>query len=433
MRRTKGITILLATIFVLNACQSSTALPVTQATPTPDTIQYQIEFEIVWNTVKARFYDPDFGGQDWDALGEQYRPQIAAAPDDETFYRLTNQMLDQLKVSHLALVPPGGWERIDPILFAPGSIGLDLRLIAGQAIVTSVQADSPAAQAGLRPGYVITAVDNIPVDEIVAQALAEDNRPHNEQLLINLSTNAVLSRIYGSPMTSVSITYLDDQDIQHQEIITRNERLRTAMLSEDLPPVYLDFETTRLEKDVAYVRFNTFHPALLADIITSIDEPDEPAGVILDLRGNSGGATNAIEVLARYFLNEATTFCKLRHGDRSSDWDITPQVDSYTGPVVVLIDPLTASAGEVFAGCMQGVGRVAILGLRSPGSALIADTLALDDGSTLLYPTAEIRTLEDLILEGSGVTPDQEVELSREALLQGNDPQLQAALEYLSR
>jgi carboxyl-terminal processing protease len=433
MRQTKGLTILLAALLGLNACQSSTVPPATQAAPTTETMQHQIEFEIVWNTVKARFYDPSFGGQDWDALGEQYRPRIAAAPDDETFYKLTNQMLDQLHTSHLALVPPGGWERIDPIVFAPGSIGLDLRLIAGQAVVTSVQPDSPAAQAGLRPGYVITAIEDVPIDEIVAQAQAEDSRSDNERKLTNLSTNAVLSRIYGSPGTSVSIAYHDSQDVQHQEIILRIERQRTATLGNDLPPVYLEFETDRLENDVAYVRFNTFHPALLADIITAIDEVGGQSGVIMDLRGNSGGDTDAVEVLARYFLDEAVTFCKLRRGDQTSDWDVTPQVGAYTGPVIVLIDSLTASAGEVFAGCMQGVGRVTIIGERSPGSALYADTLALDDGSVLLYPMAEIRSVEDVVLEGNGVTPDDEVELSRETLLQGNDPQLQAALEYLSR
>jgi len=433
MRCTKGLLILLASLLALTACQSSTVPQVTPAAPSPETMQYQIEFEIVWNTVKARFYDPTFGGQDWDILGEQYRPLVAAAPDDATFYRLTNEMLDQLDVSHLALVPPGGWERTDPILFAPGGVGFDLRLIAGKAVVTSVQPDSAADQAGLRPGYVITSVDGVSVDDIIAQAQTEATPPGNERRRVNSLTNAVLSRIYGSPGSSVSIAYLDGQDEEQQEKILRAGRERTAGIGDNLPPVYLEFEASRLKNDVAYVRFNTFHPALLADIITAIDEGGGASGVILDLRSNSGGATNAVEVLARYFLNEATTFCKLRRGDRTSDWDITPQVGAYTGPVVALIDALTVSAGEVFAGCMQGVGRIIVVGERSPGSALVADTLALDDGSVLLYPMTEIRTIEDVVLEGNGVTPDYAVELSRQALLQGNDAQLQAALEYLSR
>ena len=49
--------------------------------------------EIVWHTVHDSYFDPTFGGLDWQAVHDRYRPQIAAAEDDETFYSLLNQML----------------------------------------------------------------------------------------------------------------------------------------------------------------------------------------------------------------------------------------------------------------------------------------------------------------------------------------------------
>ena len=63
-------------------------------------------FEIVWQTVNETYSDPTFGGLDWQAMHDIYRPRIVAAEDDETFYDLLNQMLHELKVSHIGALPP---------------------------------------------------------------------------------------------------------------------------------------------------------------------------------------------------------------------------------------------------------------------------------------------------------------------------------------
>jgi S1-C subfamily serine protease len=67
-------------------------------------------------------------------------------------------MLWELKVSHANLIPPGNLARSEPLVCAEGSPGLDLRLLNGEAVITSVEPGSPAWEAGLRPGYVIQAV-----------------------------------------------------------------------------------------------------------------------------------------------------------------------------------------------------------------------------------------------------------------------------------
>ncbi|MBE9068007.1 hypothetical protein IQ260_15255 [Leptolyngbya cf. ectocarpi LEGE 11479] len=69
----------------------------------PVASQPQPLFDAVWETVNDNFYDPDFNGVDWTALGEQYRPQVAASDDKAT---LINQMLSQLNTSHTHLYTP---------------------------------------------------------------------------------------------------------------------------------------------------------------------------------------------------------------------------------------------------------------------------------------------------------------------------------------
>ncbi len=63
-------------------------------------------FETVWRTVNQAHFDPTFGGVDWKAAHEQYKPQIAAAESKEEPFLLINQMLFELNLSHLLSVYP---------------------------------------------------------------------------------------------------------------------------------------------------------------------------------------------------------------------------------------------------------------------------------------------------------------------------------------
>jgi C-terminal processing protease CtpA/Prc len=112
---------------------------------------------------------------------------------------------------------------------------------------------------------------------------------------------------------------------------------------------------------------------------------------------------------------------------------LDPEYPGYRGPVVVLVDEMSKSSSEFFAACTQAIGRAVIVGERSPGSVGPASLLPLPNGATLIYPTAQERTLDGTILEGHGVIPDIEAPLDRALLAQGIDSQLQAAIDYLER
>ncbi len=136
---------------------TATAAPTTAAPteePSKDA-RYLRDFEMVGETVNRRYFDPTFGGLDWEVVHERYEPLIAEAESDETCYRLINQMLFELEVSHLVVVPPGAWTRGEPAISAPGETGLSVRLLDGKAVTTVVTPRSPADEAGLRPGFVI--------------------------------------------------------------------------------------------------------------------------------------------------------------------------------------------------------------------------------------------------------------------------------------
>ena len=119
------------------------------AMPTPS--EYVETFELVWSTINDEFYDHDFGGVDWAATHDRYLPLITTTDSGEAFVELINTMLFELGVSHLGFLPAGEEQAIDPILTAEGWIGLDVRLLDGEPVVTAVAAGSPAARRACGP------------------------------------------------------------------------------------------------------------------------------------------------------------------------------------------------------------------------------------------------------------------------------------------
>ena len=88
----------------------------------------------------------------------------------------------------------------------------------------------------------------------------------------------------------------------------------------------------------------------------------------------------------------------------------------------ILVDELTASASECFAGALQSLGRARIFGRQTMGQALPASTKQLPNGDVLLHVVGDFVTSNGKSLEGDGVIPDELVPLDRVALAAGRDP-----------
>ncbi len=108
------------------------------------------------------------------------------------------------------------------------------------------------------------------------------------------------------------------------------------------------------------------------------------------------------------------------------------RVDPYGGPLVILVDPLTGSTSEIFAGGMQALGRATVVGETTSGQALPALVAALPNGDRLLHAVADFTAPDGSRLEGRGVRPDVALPLSRADLFREDDPMLRAALDRIS-
>ncbi len=387
-------------------------------------------FEIVWQTLADNYFDPTFGGLDWIEVHDRYHPLIATIEDETTFYKIINKMLFELDVSHLAVIPPDEKGQIEPILSAGGSIGIDLRILEEKAVIISVKRDSPGEQAGLRPGFILKEVNGHTIQKVTTETTLTP--PFNDRNKRNVRTNKVLEHVYGLPGKMVQLVYLDEADEAHEVEVHCSPRDGKIELGEHLPPLYIEFESKLFDANIGYIRFNAFIPPVDERFPKALESHRDTRGLIIDIRGNHGGVWPVRKQLAEHLVKEPILFWKYQSRDAIEEVFLEPVENPYTSSLVVLVDALSRSSAEEFAGAMQAIKRGIIIGEPTPGICVIGDIVPLPNGAILIYPIRQTITANGTVLEGHGVIPDVEVILDCNQLLQGIDSQLLAAIKYLT-
>lgn len=394
---------------------------------------YIESFDIVWNTINERFYDAEFNGVDWSESRERYRPRIAEVDNDDAFYEIINTMLFELSVSHLGVVPVDDPKQLgEAAVFGEGTTGIEARLVDDRLFIVGVESGSTAAAAGLRPGFEILSLNGRRLKDITDEALRFPTPPFTKR---NERYN-VLGEVYwellGPAAEKVAVEVKDRNGHVFRHTLERQSRGAQQVFDEGMPPTYVSLESRRIDDEIGYIRFNSFHPALLEDLLTSVDELGNTKGLIIDLRGNPGGAFGVRAQLASRFITERSIIWRYRGRNGIDDIYIDPVEQPYMGALVILVDGASASSSEEFSGGLQGLQRATIVGQRTPGRDVVMDLTVLPIGAYFVFPVAETMTCQDVVLEHRGVIPDVESLFTLEAMKTGRDVQLDAALAVIN-
>jgi carboxyl-terminal processing protease len=369
----------------------------------------QKSFETVWKTINDKYFDPRFGGVDWAAVRKQYEPQVATAQNDAEFKNLLDRMLLELKISHLRILDLTTLDR--DLARSVVTRGVALRDLENQVVVTRVIDGSPAAAAGLRPGFIIKAIDQTPVTNARTSEtkLATDSVKH--RLTLVDETNATRDVEIGHALPPAD-------KLVSEPILTGNRHVLV--------------ETRTVSDGIGYFHFTNFITGMTKRFPGAFDKMRNAPGIIIDLRGNSGGVTEVGLALAGMFIEKETTISVVQARKGDYRYKAKPQKNPYRGPVVILLDEGSASESEELTGGLQAAGRVVVIGRTSRGEDMDATFQELPmESIALLYPTGLPRTPKGMVIEGRGVTPHREIYLTREALLKGNDAQLEAAIQQI--
>lgn len=412
-----------------------------EAPLTPAERQLNVDsFEQVWKTVRDKHWDPNLNGVDWKAVHDELLPKVEKATTMSEARAVMSDMLSRLKQTHFGIVPGDAYKELDQKAGeksggkddSEGDPGLDLRIVEGHALVTFVRPESPAASKGVKPGWEIVRVDG----KEISNGLRKMQDALGRSTVAELeTTRAVMSRLEGPLNKSVSVEFKDAKD--HRSAITM---LRMGPRGQEtafgkLPPLHFWLEAHKVQSDIGYVQFNMFfEPDMLSSAMQKMmSDCGNCKGFIIDLRGNPGGIGAMAMGLAGWFTSQTG----LRLGTMylraptKINFAVFPRPEPFLGPLAILVDANSASTSEVFAGGMQDLKRARIFGTRTAGAALPSMFERLPNGDGFQYAIANYISEGGKQLEGNGVVPDEEVKLTRHQLLEGQDPVLDAAANWI--
>ncbi len=427
-------------------------------------LRWAVAFDALHTEVSHKYAFGAWKAIDWDALYAEVAPQIAAAEatgDQQAYYRALRSYAFALHDGHIVLVGDDHGARTAAIGGGYGfaAIGLD----DGRTIAHIVDANSPAAQAGMVWGAQILRWNGQPIDLAVQQvatiwadvppATREGQRIEHYRFLtrapIGRSVEVVFKNPGASAAITVTLTAVDDQFAT----LARNH------LTPDLGPGDPPVQTRVLPGGYSYVRVTREGAALgqpnpiqvyqqaIADAVAR-----NAPGVIIDVRGNIGGADPMVADMANYFYTQPAFFEELAPYDGVSGQvdhaqartiTIEPREPHYAGPVAVLIDPSSKSSGEGIPLVLGRLPQTTLLGFAGTHGSFggPSEFVQLPSGYLLIYTGVQsldarhqIQVDSDARGEG-GVLPDVRVPLTEEtvraAFVDGRDVVLDVALHTL--
>ena len=401
---------------------------------TPSERQANIDsFEQVWKTVRDKHWEAKPGGLDWQAVHDELRPKVEKAATTSDARLVIAGMLERLHQTHFGVFPAEVYKELDSPGSRNGETGIDVRVLEGHAIVTGVDADSSAAAKGVKPGWEILSVEG----SETAPALKRISASFHDSTLLDLYlSRAVLGRLTGAAGKPVTVEFLDGAGAHTKLSIDRAMPRGALVKLGNFPPFYFWEESKMVRPDVGYIRFNAFFDpdTLSKAFAAAVKRCGSCSGFVVDLRGNPGGLGALAMGVGGWFVDKSgLQLGTMLMKDAKLNFVLFPRPEPYRGPLAILVDGCSASTSEIFAGGMKDLHRGRVFGTRTAAAALPSTFETLPNGDGFQYAIANYISTGGQPLEGIGVTPDEEVKLTRRQLLDGHDPVLDAALRWIDQ
>jgi carboxyl-terminal processing protease len=364
--------------------------------PDPDTEQALSKLQTVYQAITDHYYKEM---TDAERLEAMTRGLVNEMDSPYTMY-LTAEQNQQIEESM-----SGDYSGIGAF------VGLNKE---GLVEITEIIENSPAEAAGIKVGDQFVAVDGTDVTGF------------ND-------ITAVAALVRGEPGTTVDLTFYRPSINDTVDITATRARITSASVAQRM-----------LTEDIGYIQIREFSSNVSKNFESSIKQlTDQGAShFVIDLRNNTGGYANEVVAMLDYLLPKAT-LATLKGRNEGEPFVSTWDSDKFTGVpdttrYAILVNGITASASELFSGCLRDYDKAVLIGEQTFGKGSGTITITLDDGSAINVTNFLYYLPSDESIEGVGLEPDQVVELPEEAQGQSisqltleQDTQLSAAIEYL--
>lgn len=368
--------------------------------------------------LKKNYYDPALRGIDIETKFKDAKERVKQATSRDQLIITVAQTLLDFDDSHTFFVPPSRAAKVE--------YGWEMQMVGDVAFVTGVKPKTDAEAKGLKPGDQIVSVDGY--------------APTRENMWKMYYRYYALMPARGMRLLVKSPDHAEPREL---EVLAKIERGANVV---DWSNLFVRF--LRERRDVSKDRTAEFGNELLiwqmTTFSTSEDHIDAMMGkaskfksLLIDLRGNGGGYTDALSRLTSYFFDREVKMADQKGRKETKPLLAKPRGSVYKGQVIVLIDSDSASASEVFARTLQLEKRGTVLGDRSMGAVMTSRYYDHQTGVGQVLYFGNSITVGDVImpdgksLEKTGVTPDETMLPTGADLAAKRDPVLSRAAEML--
>ncbi len=365
------------------ASQSGTSLYTTDVEEKVDTIN---------NLIDDNFY---FDASD-DSEREEYiyKGIMESLDDPYSVYYTAEEYADMMDTS------TGSYEGI--------GVSIQQNVETKTLTVIRVFQGSGAEDAGMLPKDVITAVDGKKLD-------GED-------------VSEVVTWIKGEPGTTVDVTVYRPSISEELTLTIERRTIDNSTVSYKM-----------LDNGIGYIEVTDFYEKTAEQFGVAIADLQAQGmqSLIIDLRNNPGGYVHIVVDMCNQILSEGTiVYTEDKNGTVLESYEADSK-QSLDIPMVVLVNGNSASASEIFSGCMKDHGVATIVGTTTFGKGIVQQVIPLTDGSAVKLTIAKYFTPNGNDIHEKGIEPDVTVELPEEleyepVIPEEQDTQLQKAIEILN-
>lgn len=355
-------------------------------------------FDNIWKVIKNNYYDSKLNGQDWSRWEKHYKGKIKT---DEDANVAIGTMLESLDDPYSRYLDKKSYaEQNTSINSKITGIGVNISSIGGKTYVVNVIAGSPAESSKLKGGDIISKV--------------------NGKNIGGMKTSEVADLVRGPEGTSVELTIIRNKKPIVFHIKRKEIKIETVKSS--------------IDKNIGYIQVLSFIGTTTSDeFVQALEKTDNADGLIIDLRGNTGGLLPNAVFIANLFINHGKIVSIVGRNGRkrniyAQDTDFV--VDK---PILILVDEGSASASEILSGAMKDYHKAKLIGTRTFGKGMVQRIIPMPNETGLNLTIAKYLTPAGHDINKKGISPDIEVKISQNDIVHRNDTQLKKAKKIMAQ
>ncbi len=352
-----------------------------------------------WRLIKSKYYDPTLNGQDWTKWNKHYIDQIKT---EEDAYVAINSMLASLDDPYSRFLNREEFKEQNTNIDAKiVGIGVNIMSISGKIIIISVVDSTPAQKAGIQAGDIILKVG----DKDVSGKTISD----------------VAALIRGEINTIVKLELLRDKkrltkEIKREEIHIKN------------------IKASIIDKNIGYIQIGSFISSdMTKEFVDALNKTQNCPGLIIDLRGNTGGLMPNAVVIADMFLTQGHIVSIVDRDKQKAVINAQAKPYAINKPLVILIDEGTASASEILSGALKDNQKAILVGKRTYGKGMIQRIYPMPNQTGMNLTIAKYLTPKGIDINKKGISPDYEVEYTAKDFINDKDPQMDEAKRIIKK